>query len=691
MSQRFPQEKNSLKKIAVPPNFYNNRPMKENTDSKILNTDMVYSLDVRIPDQLPKRIEIIDRVLAGIDPRNDLILIDPKVLAKHFLFRLRNNILTVQFLGKDAETFLNGLPLENGKLYILEKGDILKVGTIEIIIRRDTNIIKASGPSNTPAPRKVNLEKLAKISELSELDALSEISNEQERKKDQQEGKGEDLTDPNFVFNEMPVQNRPKPKKKEPILDFSTIRLIPYKFYGFVVDVTFTYFILSFIVPTLGLLPLAQEFLYPISGYLSDLLAENQISLPILSILEFLVCFHSLMIITSMILGTSPGAFLIGLLPYGDKNFLITRFKGYIYALLNVLVLPLLVFDIPFYRGKNLKELLTFSKREISDSIIFKTLRRAIIPIALIAAYISPFFLPPPYTAEVSLLTNRASKFIEAHSTSLSSHSKDLGISLDFDLFNEYAILPLFEKNKFGMVLYDLKNKKSVLLQEQNRFSNNLMLHSLRYANPLSSQRIPDNLISSEQLKKKSLVSMELSLSNVASGLLEFGPFFANGFLFKEQFLKNFGTEANFLMNSFGPKNPVLKISAGKMEKFFWFCQIEVIEFNLIGSSKTKLYEDFTNGLIKGMKFYEAGKSDPKTPQILEVLEAFELSRPQVILTYYMNEAKRWKDTDNPEWRTFFLKNLEQTKKALLDQKKRGSKNIETSFNEIIAVINKTE
>ncbi|MDD4973290.1 MAG: hypothetical protein PHY93_03020 [Bacteriovorax sp.] len=72
---------NFLKKIAVLLNFYDNRLMNENTDSRKLEIELLYILEVRIPDQSPKKMEVMDRVLAGIDPRNDLILIDPKIKA----------------------------------------------------------------------------------------------------------------------------------------------------------------------------------------------------------------------------------------------------------------------------------------------------------------------------------------------------------------------------------------------------------------------------------------------------------------------------------------------------------------------------------------------------------------------------------------------------------------------------------
>jgi hypothetical protein len=657
--------------------------MNENTDSRKLKTELLYTLDVRIPDHSPKKMEVIDRVLAGIDPRNDLILIDPKIKAKHFLFRKRNNILTVHYLGKDGDTFLNGLPLEKGKLYILEKLDVLKVGKVEIIIRRETGISKSSPPIQA-----ISSLNLSKVDELANLSDFENEDEEIPRKiPDEIEEEEEE-----FAFKEMPIQTKTMvATKKESIFNLSTVKLIPYKFYGFVVDIALTYLVLSFVIPSLGFLTIVQDFLYPISEFILQTLSAHQsalASMKIISVIEFFICFHSLMILASLILGTTPGAFLIGLHhKANNKSILALRFKAYIYALLNIIVLPILLFDIPLYKGKNLKELLTFSEREVNTSFIFKTLRRAITPIVTIACFLSPFFLSPPYTASITMEKNLLPKYKDVHAIHLSSSSKELGFSLNTDLGNQYALLPFFEKKKLGLVLYDLKNKKSLIMREQNRISLGEALFKLRYANPLSSLSIPNNLIDNELLKDKSLKSLNLSLTTLVPGLQEFGPMLANGFLFKDLFLSNFRSLDNFLLNSFDKKNPAIKISASaKEEKVFLFGRKEIIEFSLTVPKQSKLLENFVSGVLTGLRFAQSSNEGQKNPQILEVLEAFERSNYPILLTYYINEAKKVHDLDNPSWRAFFLKNVLQTKRALQEDKTRigMNKNIVKSFDDII-------
>jgi hypothetical protein len=394
------------------------------------------------------------------------------------------------------------------------------------------------------------------------------------------------------------------------------------------------------------------------------------------------------MIFCSLIFGSTPGAFLIGLHATGSiRNVFTKRFKAYIYALLNVAALPLIIFDLPFYKGRTIKEILSFSEREINNSTFFKALRRAIIPTIVLICLFSPFFLPPPFNVNISNEKNITPKFKETHTTNILSSSKKLGISLNSEMNNQFAILPFLGDNKTGLVFYDFKSKKSLIMEEEKRSSVNLSLFKLRYSNPLASLTIPNKNISSSELKNKSLVSLDLAITKLEDGVLEYGPFFANGFLYKEFFLENFGEIDYFVINRFTPKNPVIKISSIKrIDKVFLFTQEGIIEYSLTGPKKSNLFESFTSEVLSGFTYGSESKMDQNNPQVLEVLDAFLNKDYSTILTYYINEAKKVQAVNNLAWSAFFIRNMKQSKQALIsDKKKIGiNKNIEKSFDEII-------
>lgn len=646
----------SKEKIAVPLNFYNNRPMIEN--------ELLFILEVRIPEQTPIEYEIGEQFLAGLDPRNDLILVDPKVKTKHFIFRNGKSILTVHYTGADGDSLLNGIPLEKDKTYILEKGDILKVGRIDIIIHHKIGIRKIAKPLPTLQPEKEVMKTIMK---------------------------------PKLSLPEINQIPEPIKKNKSPIIDFRTTALIPYKFYGFLIDISLTYLMLSFVFPKLEILAQVQDFSYPISEFMTQYLMNNYpkyLNTISLSLLDFFIYFHCLMIPSSLVLGTTPGAFLVGLHQKRKNNFIVIRFKAYIYALINIAALPLIIFDIPIYKGRNAKEILTISERELSDTPVFNFSRKAIAPLLIMANFFSPFFLPLPYNANIAIESLQTPKYIDTHTFQISSYSRELGVSLKTELNQKFRILPYLENKKLGLMLYDFKTKKSLILKEQRRIKNEVALYKLRYSNPLTSLTVADNAIVNEVLKNKTAQSLNLSLTKLAKGFQNFGPFLGNGFLFKLEFLKNFSENDNFICNSFGPKIPVIKISiSNREEKIFLFSRKEIIEFTISDPEQSQLIDVFMTSILGNLKFDQSSdyplSTGIKEPQVLEVLDAFERSYYQTILTYYIKEANRSKETNDPEWQVLLKTNLEQTKKALFEDTTRVglTKNIEKSFDEIISTL----
>lgn len=636
-------------------------------DSLFLNKSekKLFKLEVRFQNQTATSIEVIDRLIAGIDPRNDLVLIDPKVKTKHFLFRLKNNNLTVHNLGDDGDSFLNGLALEKDKLYILEKDDLLKVGKIEISIRSDCDYHFFNNSS-----------------------IVSHSKNDPLTKK-------EDFG--NYLINQVIEDKQPDGKKKSKEIPLSSVKrgaLLPYKIYGFIIDFVFTYFILSFIVPYIGKVELVQDFLYPISKYLLQINPSKitRLIAPNISLIEFFITFHIVMITAALILGSTPGNFLIGIGHKGKNNFLAIRFKAYLYALLNCLALPLLIFDIPLYRGRNLKEILTFTEMELSSSLISKILRKAIMPVLLLACLFSPFFLKHPINSTLTLETLQKEKYLDLHTIPISSFSAELGLGLQTELNKDYALLPYFEKNKWGIILYDKNTNLSLIMKEVSRIQNDQSFFRFRYANPFASYLPMKKEHENQDLKNKSLLSLELSVINLSGVLKNFGPFFGNGLLFKRDLLEHFNNDNYFFYNSFGEKNPVLTLSDSSKglssdEKVLIFTPNETIEFTLEIKKQANLRKIFITSVLTPLRFAQPSLQKGSTnPQLLEVLDAFERSDYQTLLTYYINEVKKVQESNNPAWQAFLKKNLTETKIALFVEGTHpgATKSEENSFDEII-------
>ena len=55
-----------------------------------------FRLDVRIENQPPLKIEVIDSITVGLDPRNDLVLVLRKIKNRHLVFHKKEENLALQ-------------------------------------------------------------------------------------------------------------------------------------------------------------------------------------------------------------------------------------------------------------------------------------------------------------------------------------------------------------------------------------------------------------------------------------------------------------------------------------------------------------------------------------------------------------------------------------------------------------------
>lgn len=635
---------------------------------------LVYILDVKLPDQSPRKFSVHDECSAGLDPRNDLVLVDAAIGPKHFLFKEKDGLLTLTLLGPDHSTTLNRTPLEKEKTYLLDPGDVLKCGRVEIRIRQEAGPplmareLKVSAPlGNTPINKSVKRQKFLYEADLTE-------------------GLAPSFTEgPEHSRQESDLEKKSPPLKALPPPTTGAWRKILFKVYGFFFDLCLTYFFLASLLPASGLLEKAQQILYPMTEFFNQTVVKTYPEIAhykILSFLEFFLVFHFLMIGLALLLGNTPGAFLLGLRPVSNKA-LANRFRAYLSGLLTVFTLFMIVFDLPLYRGKSLKEWLSFHHRELVDNTWFGFSRKVLTPALILFFFLCPFFLPFPFSAVVVEQNLPRPRYQDVHVKFLSSHSHTFGVELKSELNSQYSLLPYFSPGKTGLILYDHATAKTLLAQEEWRLSTEEALFKLRFSNPFSSLWLPNADLNQETLKKLAFTSLQLSPVNFALALSHFGPFTANGLLFKKSFLKDFHQNESILALGFDPKNPFLLLSTSKDTWLFFFTIKQVIAYRVSVPEQTKLLDHFARDILAGMRFSQGTADKLKTPEILEALEAFEKRSPETLLTYYIYEAKNSAKLES-SWRSFLQKNILQTKLALNGL---SNKNIEKSFDDIISTL----
>lgn len=667
-------------------------------------TKKVFNLNVLVPDQSARKVVVRDHLIAGLDPRNDLILVDPVVRAKHMLFSKKGNHLSLHYLGRDGEASLNEVPLEQGKLYLLQTNDIISTGEISIEVEGTSEYQQAEDDFlaetiSSDEELNSNEEESEEDGPRFEYDPNAKMSNKNFNKPPPADVSSEDGEEKNkpkalsFKLNSKAIKS--KFNKQQLRINPRGFSQIPYKVWGFLLDVSITYFLMVFLIPILGLQPLVREYFTPISEYLiHNIITHGDFAhFNILSTIEFMIVFHLVMITSSLLLGTTPGAFFIGLHPKSLSNFLVIRIRAYFYALLNIVFLPLLILDIPLIDGRTLKEVITFSEREVNYGKVAKVFRRSISPLFIIGVLISPTFLPLPYTSTFYENMSKVEKNKDPHASLISSQSSEFGIKINTELQSDFILLPFFEDNKIGLTLHSIKHNKTLKMIEEKRIEYSDLLFSMRYGNPFASIQIPDTNINAIDTKDFFLDLIYFSPTDLFDNAMAYGPFMANGYLLKEEILKTFPHGDQFFIEPYIFQNPFVKISHSQTDKVFFFAKKELIIFNVQAPKESNLINILNYQILTPAVSTKYAKSNKKTPQIFEAIESFELNNYQSLLTYYTEEAKRFSQSDNPQIKLFVKKNIEQTKKALISNKKK--KNIpgklENSFNEISGMLDKSK
>lgn len=81
--------------------------------------------------------QINPKLTLGLDPRNDVVLVDKNIDERHLEFRETDGQISVTQLAKTGTTQINGKPLEQNNQYLIGVHDQLKVGQIRIRFKKD--------------------------------------------------------------------------------------------------------------------------------------------------------------------------------------------------------------------------------------------------------------------------------------------------------------------------------------------------------------------------------------------------------------------------------------------------------------------------------------------------------------------------------------------------------------------------
>lgn len=613
--------------IARPREFFNNvSRMNQSTNQ--------YRLDVRLENQTPMKIDVVDSITAGMDPRNDLVLLGNKIKNRHLVFEKKGENLALHYLGNTNQTFLNSLPLEENKTYLLEPGDKIQMAGAEIIIRSEL----------------VHLHETQKIKPVI-FNSMSELTPETDK---------ESIIYKDNPTGSMKKQIHVRPNIVEKMDRGPLLSLWVIKLYTLVVDAFITYLILVVGLP----LVFADKFALSIFNYFSSLVFPHNTH----SFFSFFVAWYLLSFAQTLVFGTTIGQFILGLRNNPDNTFgklIFFRMKTFIYSL----------FLLP-------------AQNSVKNTLLFKGIRKVGIIIVLVFILISPFLLPSPFNSNLTKVTNDQRGLKELHTRTIMSYSKDLNISLSAELPFRYYLLPtIIKATKRAFQLIDLKSGESIIVEEVDDLSFESLEEQLEYGNPLYSTLHKSPLTEATVKEKKALVESVLLLSpiNLKESAKALGPFFGSGVLVKES-LMNGNLKNDMVLKTYLPETPILFLSSSQQDFFYLFGPERMRRFVADSIHRGSLLTVFEQSVFtKLIQDNNPLKPNNQNVTILEAQDAFLHGDEQTFLTYYVGIANSLSNVKiihaevdlTDKAKLAVIRNIEAVQKFI------KNKNVYKSFNDI--------
>ncbi len=540
------------------------------------------------------KIDVIDSVSAGVDPRCDLVLSGRKIKARHMLFEKKEENLALVYLGPTNQTFLNSLPLEEGKTYLLEAGDRIQLSGLEIIIRLEA----------------VHIHETQKVKTII-FNSAEDLTPEEDKE--------------SLIFRPNPTGSmKREPKVRGPFLKGfepgSFLTLLLTKVYSLVADFFFTYLIMIVLLPMIHI----HRPVLSVLNYMASLATLIIPDFKLHSFLPFFIAWYILSLTQTLIFGTTAGQFLLGLKMKSENKFgkiFLYRLKTFIYSL----------FLIP-------------AQNTVSERLFFKAIRKVGMILILLFILISPFLLPLPYNPSTTVMGENQDSHKELRTRSLYSESHALGVKLSAELSSRYYLLPFADpenRSTRAFQFFDLKNSQSLIIKEVRSISFDEIEEQLMYANPFYTTLRSRKLANLSLKEKKEFIQKVFTTApgNLKNSLMSFGPFYGSSVLLKT-FLTSTET-SDMTVNFYRPEMPMMSASGNAVNFYYLFSRDSIKVYSSHGKSDKALLPAFEEQVFS--KFLSEDDESvilhKQNVSILAAQDAFLQGDDHTFLTYYVGVA----------------------------------------------------
>ena len=496
------------------------------------NTEVIFSLDIRMSNAPPQRVRITKRTVLGSSEDADISIQGRGLNSKHLIFKQSHSALQVTCLGPDVK--IGKSQVEKGNARLLDKGDKVSVGELEIIIRHEELTEKSTGNAPTSITNiqayKEKLDEIKEDAHISKLSFFQKLKHRFERKKKvvkKDKKKFEPKAAKGKLQFSQPVANKPPPviARMTGMLAELTWCFIAYQ-----------YFLFSFFEENLK--PHWQQYAKPIidsigeKNYLQHDLVQEFIkiqddSLFLNKVLYFGVVFMLLQLPIIMLLGSSLTMTLIGATYKG--NAIVKRLRAMLVWLGTPLDFMLFPINLLTIGGlPTIREMVFLSPLKVSNASKALLYSFFVHPTLLIAALLGPFVLDESFIDRKLIITQ--SPLTSKLDKNLLTHWYD---------FDQQYFLPVVQSDRIlTFPKLNKKNERQFISLSPDANSTNIIATTEKFSldesyqqNLLSQARDFNPLLDIfvEEIKFSDLMidSFNLSTDTFIDQMVKYGPFLA--------------------------------------------------------------------------------------------------------------------------------------------------------------------
>jgi hypothetical protein len=522
-------------------------------------TVVFYSIDLRAPGRDPKRVTVKGPVSLGSDPKCEVHLEEFGLSPLHAKLKVSNQVLTITNLGGDGRTKIGDQALEQGRMYIIDKGDKVEMGEVSFIVRTDeeevdegalTQLLEEEAGEKTQDNFTYANQDEDEDNDWSENESTGqfkilrdgEIGGVKGAKIKFQAFKQKMATafaglKARFGAKEK-IEKRGKKKTQKSIkvkkMTFGEMPGLLIRVIGMLASLSLVHSFLTYlwpiIEPMFELNNLIAPYLTMPATYLPKLLAlippeHLELVEPFLTalvvpeIVKGLATFAAIDLLGHLLFGTSLPLFFAGVNLAG--NPIAARIKAIFNAVLSWTMAPLLIFDLPLILGKRpLREVLTFSHLQYRSNGMKWFGGLILLPLIILAPLIYPLVpvaeeLLEELTVNRGIATNPQAR--EKADFNLTAASSALGVKIRTKIPESVALAPTLESEGAtahpALALMDKKTGKTAVLARLSDLDLNDQFKTLGDKDPLLKYMAPGLYDFLEN--KKSSPDVELQINTI--------------------------------------------------------------------------------------------------------------------------------------------------------------------------------